>query len=217
MPNLGVHRQTKTKETMKRIALLIVTLLVSLNFYAQLWDNAKPDQRFTFGVRAGINLSTIIPDGNDYYDYPKFKSKLQFHAGVTANLNVINSFAVETGLLFSQKGADMDSTSGWMNYKVYIQYLQIPIMAKAKLYISPTINIQLKAGPYFSFKLSDPDESLGGSHLELKSIDYGLAFGGGVSIRKIYVGAQYELALSDLGWYKDRKNRCLSISVGYDF
>lgn len=182
---------------MKRIVLLIVTLLVSMNFYAQLWDNSKPDQRFTFGVRAGANMSTMTEIG--------FDNMWGFHGGLAMDYNIVKSFAVETGLFYTSKGFKHNKYS--KNYA--FGYLQIPILAKLRLPVSDDVHFQVKGGGYFDYLINEPET------LKVKKPDMGVIFGAGVSYKKIYLGLQYELGLYEVYW--DGRNRNLAISVGYDF
>ena len=182
---------------MKRIALLIVTLLVSMNFYAQLWDNSKPDQRFTFGVRAGANLSTLTEFDTD--------SNLGFHGGLVMDYNIVKSFAVETGLYYTSKGFKHDKYG--KSYE--LGYLQIPVLAKLRLHVSDDVHVQVKGGGYFDYLINEPET------LRVKKPDMGVIFGAGMSYKKVYLGLQYELGLYEVYW--EGRNRNLAISVGYDF
>ena len=190
---------------MKRIALLIVTLLVSMNFYAQLWDNSKPDQRFTFGVRAGANLSTLTEFDVD--------SKWGFHGGLAMDYNIVKSFAVETGIFYTVKS---------FGYRVYyygyekheLGYLQIPVLAKLRLPVSDDVHVQVKGGGYFDYLTNEPES------LWIKKPDMGVVFGAGISFKKVYLGLQYEIGLYNVLSYEkvgDGRIRNLAISVGYDF
>ena len=201
---------------MKRIVLLIVTLLVSMNFYAQLWDNSKPDQRFTFGVRAGANLSTLGVD-DDYYDY--YKNRWGFHGGFVIDYNIVKSFAVETGLFYTGKGAKYDKERSYYSYykdeSLKFNYLQIPILAELRLPVSDDASVQVKGGGYFGYLINEPET------LKVKKPDIGIIFGAGISYKKVYLGLQYELGLYDAYTFGKEgdylRNRNLAISVGYDF
>ena len=199
---------------MKRIVFLLFALLCSMNFYAQMWDSSKPDKNLTFGVRAGVNLSTITSGWSP--THAKFNPKTQFHLGLITDIKQSKSFGFETGLMLSMKGAEMDSTTGRSSYDVSIQYMQIPVLAKVKLFLSPETNVQLKAGPYLAFKIGDNSNEIC-TYKDFNSIDYGVSFGGGLNVKRFFVGAQFDIGLTEFWPGMERKNRCLSISLGYDF
>ena len=191
---------------MKKISLLLVTLLCSINFYGQAWDNSKPDNRFTIGVRVGANMSTI---GGGEYD-SDFKSKWGFNGGLNVNVNIYKSFAIETGVYYSAKGFKWDYEILGSYYKnPNLQYLQMPLLALLRLYMTDETHIQLKAGGYMGYLINKPES------LYVKKPDLGIIVGAGVNYKKFYLGVQYELGLYEISG--DDKNRNLAISLGYDF
>ena len=185
---------------MKKISLLLVTLLCSISFYGQAWDSSKPDQRFTFGIRAGVNMSTFSGVDDN-------KSKINFHAGLNLDFNVVKSFAIETGLFYTGKGTKFD----YSRYEDYekLSYIQLPLLALYRLPIKDDVHVQVKAGGYFGYLINEPES------VYVKKPDMGLMFGAGINYKKFYLGLQYELGLYEVAW--DCKNRNLALSVGYDF
>ena len=198
---------------MKKLILLCVVALSSVNSFAQLWDNSKPDKRVTFGVRAGANCSTWYL-GYDDDGYFEAKAKWGLYGGVNVDFNIVKSFAIETGLFFSEKGCKGDNESWEWRYKEKqkYSYVQIPLFALYRLPLSEDFHMQVKAGGYIGLCYDHP-----GDRIYNRDVDAGPVFGLGLSYRKIYLGAQYELGLMELDGYFESKNRNLTISVGYDF
>lgn len=206
-----MSKSTDNLKIMKRINLLLVALLVSISFYGQTWDNSKPDNRLTIGIRAGSNMSSISVDDND----SSIKSKWGFHIGLNVDVNIVKSFAVETGLFYSAKGFKLDKQMGYDKSNNYdLNYIQLPLLAVFRLNVSENANIQLKAGGYAGYLINEPET------LRVKKPDVGLIVGAGISYRKFYLGLQYELGMYNalkVGYGDACKNRNLAISVGYDF
>lgn len=192
---------------MKRISLVLLALLVSISFYGQAWDSSKPDKRFTFGIRAGANMSTVSGEDNAYYEV---KSKWDFHAGLNLDISIVKSFAVETGLFYTGKGSKL----GYVySDEGNLSYIQLPLLALYRLPIKDDVHVQVKAGGYFGYLINEPET------LKVKKPDMGIICGAGISYKKFYFGLQYELGLSKVvnpHWFKGR-NRNLAISLGYDF
>ena len=193
---------------------LFILLLMAVAFCgsaeAQLWDNSKPDQNFTFGLRAGANISSTSKSmyGN---------SLISFHAGFNANINIVKSFSLETGLFYSGKGG---RNRGYDD-KWKCQSIQIPVLANYKYPVSKNSEIQLKGGGYIAYMHIEEPESL---YVDKKSIiDCGVIIGTGVSFyRRFYLGIQYEHGFMDMindsrGKYGEAHSRNIAISLGYDF
>lgn len=118
---------------MKKVYLVLVAFLICVSSSAQVWDNSKPDKRFTFGVRAGINTS--------------FTDDIGCQAGFNADINVTKSFAVETGLFWYLKEI-YDS-------EYYDSYFQLPILAMGRLFLSENSHLQFKGGFYTYYCSND--------------------------------------------------------------
>jgi hypothetical protein len=115
----------------------------------------------TFGVRAGVNFQNLNGKSSDG-DKLDNKLKLGVNAGVTADIPVVSpDYFVQTGLLFSTKGAKIDGF-GSNDVKVNLSYIEVPITFLYK----PTLGegkLLLGVGPYVGFavggKVDDQDIS----------------------------------------------------------
>ena len=137
------------------------------------------------------------------------KSKINFHAGLNLDFNVVKSFAIETGLFYTGKGTKFDTEYNWYEGYEKLSYIQLPLLALYRLPIKDDVHVQVKAGGYFGYLINEPES------VYVKKPDMGLMFGAGINYKKFYLGLQYELGLYEVAW--DCKNRNLALSVGYDF
>ena len=82
--------------TILKFSLVIIALSLVVNVNAQ----EKPA---TFGVKAGMNLSTITGDETD-----DVKAKIGFNVGVTLDYTLTSDLYLLTGLELSTKGCKED-------------------------------------------------------------------------------------------------------------
>ncbi len=209
-----------------KLFVIVALFAISIKGYAQ-----------TFGARAGFNLSNmLIKDNEDTYS-DNFKMKPGFHLGATAEFPINETFAFETGLLLSTKGAKESESESGYDYSsvINLYYFDIPLTGKA-YYSVGNVKIFGLFGPYVGIGLSgktkysetgssDYNESVkwgnDSDNDDLKRMDFGLTFGGGVVFNAFEVGLCYNLGLknisSDTGDGFKINNRVLGISLGYKF
>jgi hypothetical protein len=175
-----------------------------------MWDNSKPDKNVTFGVRAGLNMSNLTDDEIDYFIIDRLNS---FHVGVNVDYNINKSFALESGVFFTDKGF-VDEGYSFGSYHRY--FIQVPVMVRFKFYVSEDFNIQLKAG---GFGAPIVGSNSGSYVLEYNDFDAGLIGGIGISYKNFYLGAQYEYGLTDILNHREGvfHTSNIAISLGYDF
>ena len=83
---------------MKKIISIIALALVGLHVQAQsLWDKSAPDDRLTFGLRAGVNFATTDADEAN-------STVTHYHIGLAVDYNIIKSFSISSGLYIVEKG-----------------------------------------------------------------------------------------------------------------
>lgn len=187
---------------MKKLMLLCVAMVYCTCSFAQMWDNSKPDKNVTFGVRAGLNMSNM--DGEYYSGH--LKSLYSFHAGVNLDNNINKSFALETGVFFTDKGC----RTNYADETFHRFFFQVPVVARLKFYIDEVYNIQVRAGGFGALRVGS------NYHVEYKDYDAGLIAGLGGCHKNIYLGVQYEYGFVELErWNAHTSN--IAISLGYDF
>lgn len=185
----------------KMLSVCSVILLFSL------FANA---QHTSFGLKAGINASSVDIEGGEDYD-----SKVGIHVGGLAHIHITRHFAFQPELVYSmQGGKDGDN-------KLKLNYLNIPLLAQ---YMTLD-GFRFQTGPQIGFLTSAKTES-GDVEVDIKdqleSVDFSWTFGAGYlfpGTSGIGVDVRYNLGLSNISEDDDfeAKNRVFQIGVFYQF
>jgi len=125
------------------VLTLIVGILGSVNA-----------QKVKFGVKGGMNLSTLGSDMKDNlkdYEGLSQKTRIGFHIGAFADVELMENFYIQPGLFYSSKG--LKAKDGGDEMKVNLNYLEIPILASYRIAISDKIKWHINAGPYLAYGL----------------------------------------------------------------
>lgn len=172
-------------------------------------------QETRFGIKGGINLSTLTGEYED-----DTKSLVGFTVGGFAEIKVIERLAIQPELLYSAQGAKFEDAFG--KYDANLNYLNIPVLAKFFI----TKQFTVEAGPQIGFLLSAKIDGEDAKDF-YKSADFGFNFGAGYNFTDNFsAGIRYTVGLSgvydndndDLEEYIDSsKNSNLSIYAAYKF
>lgn len=163
-------------------------------------SNAQ-DSKLSFGIKAGVNLSSISGMKGD--DGSDAKGRTGFYVGGLANYSISDKFSIQPEVLYSMEGAD----------KRALDYIRIPVMAKYEV----VENFSILAGPSFAFRMAAENAEL---EKATKSSDFGLGIGAAYAFGNIFVDARYNMGLSDI---KDAsegdtlKNNNIQLGIGYKF
>jgi len=84
--------KTKTMKNVMKLAITTMILFMTITSYGQI-----------FGVKGGFNASSISSHPSDFRHFPK--PNPDFHLGMTVEISVTRLVSIETGLMFSVKGA----------------------------------------------------------------------------------------------------------------
>jgi len=205
-------------------------------FVASLAVPQASAQNIKLGVKGGVNFADV--GGDDVSDT---KNKTGFIAGGFAEFMIGNMFAVQPEVLYSQKGFKIDDPD--VDGKLKLDYFEVPVLLKINVPIEGSkVHPSFYAGPAVSIKSScklqgeesgvsfdiDCDSPLIvdfiGEELPIKSTDFGIVFGGGISFdvggAEVGVDVRYNLGLTkvvDTDPQIDAKNRVISImgTVGF--
>ena len=192
---------------MKRIILAAIAVM------AFGFTNA---QQTRFGVKGGLNISTVV--GGDVDDT---KSLVGFHVGGFAEIKVFDKFFIQPELLYSAQGTKVDGPLGG-DADLKLNYLNIPVLAK--YYIVDKFSVE--AGPQLGILLSAKAE---GQDIKdyTRSVDLGFNIGAGYNFTdNLSVGLRYTIGLSPLtdknidnsdDYYDSAKNSNLALSLAYKF
>jgi hypothetical protein len=195
---------------MKKIVLFAVAAMLVGVFQA----NAQ------LGVKLGYNFAKL--SGVDYGTADeKFNNNFAF--GAFYEKDLIPLLDLRLGLDFSPKGNKVEA--GDDEYKMTVNYLEIPIQAKVKL--GP---IYALGGVYGAYALGGKNEAtVGGVSVsedidfddqELKRLDFGMKFGLGFQLKLgpvgVFAQGEYSFGLQNIndGEGDAVKNKVISASIG---
>ena len=203
---------------LKKTILLVAILGVVGSTFAQ---------GTNFGIRAGLNLASMEIDEENA---PELSSTVGFHVGAIADIGLNNFFYIQPGLFLSTKGSKYHYPSGKHEATTSLWYLEIPLLASAKIAINESLAPRINIGPYVGFGIAGatkheyygsetgPDSEKAFRKDYYKRLDIGLAFGGGIEFQSFYLGVNYDLGLASIADSKiDIYNRCLGFTLGYNF
>ena len=227
---------------MKKLFVAAVCAVFALTASAQrasstsssFFSTEKADEGVRFGVRAGLNFANLSGDHLD------LDSRTSFHVGVIADIPLMQSLYIQTGLYFQSKGAKSEFDMDYNGYDVKVEqtyspmYLSIPVLASYRYNFSDALQLQVNFGPYFAYgiagkykveasaagesadedyKLFDSDEG------DWNAFDCGLQVGAGLTFAKhYYLGFTYDFGLTEVADGDDAPtNSNWMISLGYNF
>ncbi len=138
---------------------IILTLVVATSICATLkaqdveTKKTKADQKFYFGIKAGLNVSNVYDSkGQDFVA----KAKTGVAAGVFCQIPLGEYLGIQPELLYSQKGFKGSGSllGSPYSYTRTTDFLDIPLM----LAIKPTKVLSILVGPQYSFLLREQNK-----------------------------------------------------------
>ena len=233
---------------MKKLVLLaaMMTMLVSTAF-AQFYPDGRPihpSKRGVYygnggrvapryhsydsycGFRVGMGLSTVNSDSH-YLDGNKVKTGL--NVGFVAGTQMVpgTPLYVESGLYYTEKGGKSGSGSNKFTYD--LNYLEVPLLLKYKVFTTSDFSIEPLLGGYVSCgvggKIKDFDNraaysSFGDKYVDnFRRFDAGIKLGCGVGFDIFYLGASYDIGLANVGKdsFQDTHTGCFNLDFGINF
>lgn len=225
--------------------LVLASVMLSLGLMAEVsfWDSSKPEKRFVFGVRAGVNVGTyrgellrhVEQKEKDWY------SKTGFFGGVSTDFLAFRNLSVNSGIFFTQKGykrkkSFIPGAGGApgvtaIPYRVTMNYIEIPLYVAYHVKINRNNDFQIFFGPYFDygvygkmsydFKIEDTrfkgKEDLYDAPNKFDRFQLGLGIGAAYSYRKISIGLSNQWGLTEVKSGSDSYWDNFNVSVGYNF
>ena len=181
-----------------------------------------------FGIKGGMNVSSISDDG-----YDDTKSKVGYYGGIFVNIPASESFSIQPEVIYNNLGSEVKNSATILgttynyNRKLNLNYLTVPVMFQYKA----TPQFYLEAGPEFGFLVSAKSTTTtnnSSSTTELKKDDFnnfnlGMGLGLGFDITKnVGVNARYVAGFSDVTKPSsdpstDAKNKNNTFQVGLNF
>ena len=224
----------------------ISSLLVGCALFVSTGSKAQVKSPLSFGVKAGISLSTTNED-----DY---EMKPGFVGGIVVDYELSRNLFLRSGIDFVMKGAKLDkervsntnsvigvSPRYQFEDRVRLNYLQMPVTFGYKYQVGNGFTAYLNAGPYVGFgvygrgrssvRLVSGDRPAGGlvdgciesdsfDDLALKKFDFGITGSIGAEYKQYFVNVGYEYGLTNLA--KDDRNTSwhnmiATCALGYKF
>lgn len=189
---------------------------------------AMPSQaQVKFGVKAGLNLSTVSFDINNWSSNLDGDNRAGFFAGVTADVTIpVLGFGADISLQYDNKVAKVDNGDSKT-----LHYIALPINVKYTLGLSSIASVYAATGPQFAWNVGDRHWNISGINKgwELKSSNFSWNIGAGATfIKHVRVGYNYNIGIGKTaelnGWEiagktitGKLKNNTHQISVAYIF
>ena len=181
-------------------------ILAALLFVAA--STTTQAQLVKFGVKAGVNFANQTGDATDAPGIDK-EGITSYHAGLVAEIKLLDRFAIQPELLYSTQGASYKEAG--QEFKNELGYLTIPVMAKFYL----TDSFSLEVGPQASFLLSEKDNF---DIYDNETFEFGVNAGLGFKLTEnFFIQGRYGLGLTDVSKDADVKNTTVQLSVGFLF
>ncbi|OXB07879.1 porin family protein [Flavobacterium pectinovorum] len=185
---------------MKKILLAAVLFMAtSATIQAQLLQ---------IGVKGGVNFASQTGDAFPEQNFDR-EGITSFHAGLVAEIKLLERFSVQPELLYSTQGATYKNAV--TEFKNELGYISIPVMAKFYL----TDSFSLEVGPQASFLVSEKNDF---DVEDGETFEFGLNAGLGYKITKnFFVQGRYGLGLTEASKNADIKNSTVQLSAGFMF
>jgi hypothetical protein len=182
----------------------------------------------SFGIKGGVNFSNFYKG-----DLTDKNVRTGFNAGVYGRFVITEGVALQPELLYSTRGGEATYNGfGGGRATLKLDYIEVPVLAVVN--IVPFLNIHV--GPYVGFLASAKTENANEDNIfnfqneldkdSFENVDFGIAGGIGIDVKKFHIGARYNYGLKDIGKDKvfsvasyslrDQRNSAVQIYVGID-
>jgi len=202
----------------------LTSLLIILFMTAAMIQQANAQSPVSFGLKGGLNISNL--HGSDFE--PDARTGVLLGAVIDINVPVL-PFGVESGVYYSQKGAEL--SDGNFDSKIKLDYIEVPVMAKFQLGPPGPVTPSLAIGPYLGFNVNAEEEFTAGGVTETNDISdaiKGTEFGGvaalgldfNLGLTKLNATARYSYGFTSVWDDSDMdsdRNAVFSIAVGIMF
>lgn len=133
---------------MKKLFLIGLVLFTAQASFGQSFFQGMLS-RLSFGVKAGGNYSNFT--GADF----DTEGLAGFHAGLTMNFKLSESFSIQEDILYSTQGAKLKDNNMLPGKKIELAYLSVPILLR---YQTP-FGLYLEAGPQANMLITDAKDT----------------------------------------------------------
>ena len=204
---------------MKKIKLSLVIALLGM-------VSLVGAQNASFSIKGGLNMSNFYGD-----ELSDKNMKTGFHIGVGADFEFAPNMAIQSGLLFTSKGAKYTTDLVSTELNANANFLQLPLHFAYKIDVMPGTRVVLHAGPYVAYGIGgktsagnvEVDTFKDDAFLDvlngLKPFDAGIGLGVGAEFGSILLDLGWDMGLTNLSRVSgyDVKTQNAYLSVGYKF
>lgn len=181
--------------------MLIVTLTSSTTAWAQVGG----------GIKIGVNLATLSA-----FNDASTTQRVGVVVGGFATFGLAPIIAFEPEVLFSMQGSKLHFGTGTIvssDVTTKLDYIQIPLLLRIGNSGKAGASLYGVVGPTLGF-LARKQDVAG----QLKSTDFGVVVGAGVTVSRLLLEGRYTTGLTDLNKGGTvSKNRVLSLLAGVHF
>jgi opacity protein-like surface antigen len=169
--------------------------------------------QLSHGPVAGLNLANV--GGDDAEDNSML---IGFHVGWGVNFNLTESISLQPQLLYSVKGAKLDT--GDDDAPFALSYIEIPIWGRYNL----ESGLHFDFGPYIGFLMGakfdgESEDGAGNKYKDnYTGTDFGIGVGAGYELESgLGFALNYNLGLSNIADYEggDLTNNVIKFSISY--
>lgn len=166
---------------MKKTIIFIALFFLLVNANAQ---------KAHFGVKGGINVSSLHFDDNTSYD-----SKIGLHAGLLAHIHASQTWAIQPEVFYSSEGAKLKA--GNSDIKFNLNYINVPVLLQ---YMFDN-GVRLEGGPQIGFLVNAKTKTDNASvdNNNFKSTAFSIPLGiGYLTTEGLGFDARYVFGLSNI-------------------
>lgn len=180
----------------------------------------------TLGLKGGVGFGTVTIEQEGVEE----ESVSGFVAGMELGVPVSNALSLRFGGTYAQKGGSGNVEGG--KIRLGFDYVQLSALARVGTSGNGGVSVGVMAGPWAAYRLScEVEGTLEGlsvvtpcvdppfADFDVKTLDFGVAFGGGVEFPlagsvRLGLDALYSLGLASID-EDDSKTRHLTIQSGF--
>ncbi|WP_142527175.1 porin family protein [Pedobacter westerhofensis] len=198
-------RTLKFKNFSNKSMQLLGTAVLFMAATGSVKAQSSPD--FTFGVKSGINLSTLA---NGLIDMSDRKGKAGFNAGIFARVGSKIYFQPELNYITFSNEYTFNSKT----YTPKFKDLNVPLMVGYRIIDKGDLILRASAGPDLYYNLKDQVSPVDSKY---KRTSVGGVLNVGIDLGKFTIDTRNSIGFTKLNKDFGQKPNIFSLSVGYKF
>ncbi len=176
----------------KILSVLCVAGMLAFGF------NETQAQDTRFGLKGGLTMYSMETSVMEFSETSD--NKMGFTGGLYVNKPLSDMFSLQFEALFVQKGGE-DSDMDFGDDKLTLSYVDIPVLLKVNIPLDGDITPYVYGGGFAGY-LIDASSDENGETFDVgdafDDLNYGVAFGAGVSFGMFNVDVRYDMGLANI-------------------